>query len=179
MNLRFLAFLALVAAWPRDVQASTAIALNLETLAQRADAVAIVVPEEKRSAWEDGRIATYTRVRVARAYAGKLGDASLWVRTLGGTVGDVGQFVEGEASLPIGQPAVTFLTQKGGVFHVTGRAQGEYAIVGARLTRATWLAHLVDRPGTHETRAVDELADRPLEDSVTRIARAWRRTHGA
>src|SRR5262249_59290291 len=109
MKLRFLALVAFLALWPRDLPASTFIALDVETLAGRADAVLVVVPEEKRSLWEDGRIATYTRVRVDRVGAGQPGDSPIWVRTLGGEVGHIGQLVEGEASLLVGKPVLAFL----------------------------------------------------------------------
>src|SRR4029077_363296 len=87
---------------------------------------------EARSVWEGGRIYTYTRVRVERPVAGNLdGAGELWVRTMGGIVGNIGQRVEGEAVLVPGQTSLLFVHAGGltSVAEVTGRGQGQFPLV--------------------------------------------------
>ena len=52
----------------------------------------------------------------------------VWVRTLGGTVGKIGQHVAGEAQFTLNQKALVFLARPGEKFVVTGMAQGHFPI---------------------------------------------------
>jgi hypothetical protein len=76
------------------------------------------------------RIVTYVRVDVSHPIDGRPPpETSLLVRTLGGTVGDIGQLVHGEARLELGAAAVVFLTPNvDGVLGVTAMAQGHYPL---------------------------------------------------
>ena len=77
-----------------------------DELVQRASAVAVVTPIEERAVVEDGRIVTYTHVRVDRRVAGAIAE-DFWVRALGGAVGRIGQIVEGQPGLlPLEQALV-------------------------------------------------------------------------
>ena len=71
----------------------------------------MVTPLEQRSYWANGRIYTFTRVRVDRNVAGSVDADGGWirVRTMGGVVDHVGQQVEGEAVLTVGAPALLFV----------------------------------------------------------------------
>ena len=89
------AFFALTA---REARASVAIAVLFDELVQKATAVAVVTPVEQRGVVEDGRIVTYTHVRVDRRVAGPIA-GDLWLRALGGAVGRIGQIVQGQPTL--------------------------------------------------------------------------------
>lgn len=120
------------ATYATTAEASVSIAVTLDDLTQRADAVAVIVPVEAQSVWEDGKIITYTKVRVEQAVAGGLATSEeAVVRTLGGVVDDIGQQVDGEANLIVGKPSLLFLrkTRTGHAFDVAARAQGQFPIV--------------------------------------------------
>jgi hypothetical protein len=158
----------------RDARASVSAEALFEQLVQEANAAAVVTPVDQRSAWENGRIVTFTRVRIDRLVAGAVasdarGANEAWVRTLGGAVGDIGQLVEGEASFPIGRPSLVFLElhrdpvtkAADGSLVVVERAQGQFPIAmdapgnggKVRLTLAGDLGALVPPPPDHWTRA--------------------------
>jgi hypothetical protein len=93
-------------------------------------------PLESRSLWEGDasshgrRIVTYTRVRVDRLLDGK-GQEEVWIRTLGGEVGDIGQQVAGEAVLRAGEPSLFFLHDRpDGSHFVVGMSQGQFLLEG-------------------------------------------------
>lgn len=116
---------------PTDASASVSIAVGFEMLVKDADVVAVITPHEAKSVWEDGRIYTYTRVKVDQGVAGDLGaGAEGWVRTMGGVVGKIGQLVDGEPVLVPGKQSLLFLRRfkPGDVFEVSARAQGQYPV---------------------------------------------------
>lgn len=185
-----------------EARASVSRAVRFADLVRAARAADLVTPTEQHAVWENGRIYTYTRVRVDRAIAGDLGaGADAWVRTMGGRVGDVGQIVDGEAALAVGQPTLLFL-QAGptGAYEVTARAQGQFALVrptgdagAVRLAQSGAVGVLVAstkpwrtyQPGSafltlssqRDAFAADVLHDRPLEDAIVDVASAWSATH--
>ncbi len=114
-----------------DAHASVMIAVPFESLVKDADAVAVVVPEEAKSVWEDGRIYTYTKVRIDQGVAGDTGGQELWIRTMGGVVGKIGQLVDGEPVFTVNKPALLFLRKfkAGGTWEVSARAQGQFPVV--------------------------------------------------
>src|SRR5262249_8649295 len=79
------------------------------------------------SVWEDWpsgrRIVTYTKLSIERAVVGSPG-SEIWVRTLGGVVGSIGQNVAGEAQIATGSRALLFLRKTDDAGLVTGMAQG-------------------------------------------------------
>ena len=103
------AVLLAVVSWAVPTHASVSFTVLLDALISESSAAAVVTPVSASSLWEDGRIATYTKVHVARVVAGTP-TADVWVKTLGGVVGDIGQQVEGEAVLLVGQQSLVFLT---------------------------------------------------------------------
>ncbi len=114
-----------------SARASVSIAAAYDALVGTADAIALVTPVETMSAWEDGKIYTYTRVKVDQGVAGDLGTGGeAWVRTRGGVVGKIGQIVDGEAVFVPKTQSLVFL-RKGppGAFDVSARAQGQYPVV--------------------------------------------------
>jgi hypothetical protein len=116
---------------PSDASASVSIAVGFDALVKDADAVAVVTAAEGQSIWEDGRIYTYTKVKVDQGVAGDLGaGADGWVRTMGGVVGKIGQMVDGEPVLTSGKSSLLFLRKfkADAVFEVSARAQGQYPV---------------------------------------------------
>jgi hypothetical protein len=122
--------LVLVALAASPAEASVSIAVVFDTLVGTADSVAVVSPIEQKSQWEDGRIFTYTRVKVENGVAGELGvGQETWVRSRGGTVGNIGQLVDGEPSFPAKTSSLVFLRHgPAGTFEVSARAQGQYPL---------------------------------------------------
>jgi len=123
---------AVAALVPTDAQASVSIAVGFDALVKDADAVAVITPVEAKSVWEDGRIYTYTRVKVDQSVAGELPSGSEgWVRTMGGVVGKIGQLVDGEPVFPPNKQSLLFLRKfapAAGTWEVSARAQGQYPV---------------------------------------------------
>lgn len=191
---------------PTDAQASVMIAVPFDALVQDADAVAVVMPDVAKSVWEDGRIYTYTRVRIDRGIAGETGGTEVWIRTMGGVVGKIGQLVDGEPVFAPNKPALLFLRRfkSGGTWEVSARAQGQYPVVlddakkEKRVIRSANVGVLlppkaapthVEGPVAPQAAAVtdaskmrlagDVLHDRPLDEVARDIAAAWKRLHPA
>lgn len=136
-------FGALAALVPTDAQASVSIAVAFDALVKDADTVGIVTPVESKSVWEEGRIYTYTRVKVDQGVAGELATGSEgWVRTMGGVVGKIGQLVDGEPVFTANKPSLVFMRKfkmrgpsesgvngMSGQWEVSARAQGQYPVV--------------------------------------------------
>jgi MYXO-CTERM domain-containing protein len=183
------AFLALVSAGTagtiglvsREASASVSVAAVFEDMLRQSTAVAAVTPVERQVVWEDGRIVTYTRVRVDSSIAGEL-PQDVWVRTLGGAIGKIGQIVEGEPSFVVGQPSLVFLRARssGRGFEVTARAQGQFAIVtGAdkvtRLMSARDVGAILPAAAGASRVARQVLEGRELQDASREIAATWAR----
>jgi hypothetical protein len=159
--------------------ASTSLALSLDSLVDHAAGVALVEPIEATSRWEDGHIVTYTHIRTIERVAGTIpGDA--WVRTYGGTVGDLSQWVEGEADLR-SRSLVFLRSESTGTLVVVGRAQGQYLATsenGAMVLRSGPLpGHLVSPRGV-STRPYP-LAGRSFHDASQAVRDLWQVRHVA
>jgi hypothetical protein len=140
---------------PRSAAASTFVELSLSDLVTKSTLVLAATPVDARSLWEDSeggrgrRIVTYTRLRVDRVIDGRVA-AEVWVRTLGGHVGDIGQHVEGEAVLVSSKASLLFLRAlNDGTHAVVGMSQGQYPLEPAsdgtliRLQPSRALGHLI------------------------------------
>jgi hypothetical protein len=155
--------------------------------------VAVMTPFEQQMVWEDNRIYTYTHEHVDSTVAGvlKTGD-EVWVRTMGGVVGPIGQVVDGEAVLTVGRPSLLFVHEgPAGALQVTARAQGQFAIVldaqnHQRVVRSSAVGALVaPHPGTGGVPAgatpgplaTDVLHNHSLDDAARDIGAAWGRIH--
>lgn len=181
---------AAVTTFPVDAQASVSIAVTWEGLLGESTAAAIVTPMEAHAGWEGGRIYTYTRMRVDRIVAGEVAaEGDVWVRTMGGAVGNIGQIVEGEAAFANGQPSLLFLHAGPlGSLEVTARGQGQFPVVAAT---ATAPAHVVRNRAagalfppqrvhvsSSATRlAADVLHGRSVDDAASEVASDWSRIH--
>lgn len=119
---------------PGSAWASTARAISLPQLVGLSQHALVGTPTGASSRWEtvgsSRRIVTYVTMEVSHPIDGRPpGDTTLVVRTLGGTVGDIGQLVHGEARLELGAPSVVFLAADvDGVLGVTAMAQGHYPL---------------------------------------------------
>jgi hypothetical protein len=144
--------------------------------------------------WEDSaggrgrRIVTYTRARIDRVVDG-VAPTELWIRTLGGSIGDIGQHVDGEAILTAGQPGLFFLRRlPDGPHGVVGMSQGQYRFDGAsvaattRLLRFPSMTNLVPRSAALGTTGkpnapVGLILDGKTLQEATRLIRAARQSH--
>ena len=192
MRLRELAALVglgLAAAAPVSPRASASVSIEIswEALLHSSSAAVVATSVETRPVWEDGRIYTYTRVHVDRFVAGDLPDGGeAWVRTMGGVVGKVGQIVEGEAVLSIGETGLLFLHPgPPGAYVVTARGQGQFPLVHAADPKAR--PHLIRSnaaggllpPSTASASpfAADVVHGRGVDEVARDVTAAWDRAH--
>jgi hypothetical protein len=174
----------------RDLRASVSLAVAWDVLVRESTAAAVVTPVESRAVWEDGRIVTYTRVRVDRAVAGDLaGSDGPWVRTLGGVVGTIGQVVDGEAVFVPEHASLVFVRSgAAGTFDVTARGQGQFPVVSdpesagsTRVVRSRTVGLLLPRPekahAARVTLASEILHGLRVDEAAQRIADAWPGAH--
>lgn len=164
-----------------------------EDLVQQSSAVAIVTVLDQASEWEGSRIVTYTDVRVDRAVAGAL-PARIRLRTHGGTVGHIGQLVEGQPTFAAGGTYLVFVRPHvdaatpapSDAFVVVDGAQGQFVVAAAdgkpaRLAAASNLGAVVDPPGRRAGArlAREVLEGRGVDDAAAAIAAAFRRASAA
>ncbi|HRG98689.1 MAG TPA: hypothetical protein PLR99_20700 [Polyangiaceae bacterium] len=123
--------LAATVSVPPAARASVSFAVAYDDMVSDSDAVAVVTALEHQSVWEDNRIVTYTHLRVEEGIAGSLATgAETWVRTLGGSVGKIGQQVGGEPVFVTGKSSLIFArATKPGTFSVVARAQGQFPVL--------------------------------------------------
>jgi hypothetical protein len=120
----------------RPTQASVSLLISLDDLVAASSTVVVATAGEKTSVWEDWpsgrRIVTYTKLTVERAVVGSPG-AEVWVRTLGGAVGTIGQVVSGEAQIAPGSRSLLFLAKAkaDNAMMVTAMAQGHFPVLAA------------------------------------------------
>jgi hypothetical protein len=119
----------------RTAFASLARELSLEELLAHSDHALTATPLDAHADWVviggKRRIVTDVRVRVDETLARREPEQSeLFVRVLGGSVGELGQLVEGEVRLAQGEPCVLLLTAVSPTLtYVTGRTQGHYPLL--------------------------------------------------
>jgi len=168
-----------------DAHASVSIAVTFDGLLRSSSACVVGTAAEQQAVWEAGRIYTYSRLHVDSAIAGELhGDDEVWVRTMGGIAGGVGQVVEGEAGLTVGRPTLVFLFRApDGAYLVTARAQGQFGLYTdeqkqLRVRKSGAVGTLVPRAAEESgPMAGDVMHGRSVADAARDIATAWGRTH--
>jgi hypothetical protein len=151
------------------------LAISLEELVRESAQIWVGLPIEKHSRWETSRsarqIVTYTRLRRQLLVARSEADAGeLWVRTRGGTVGEIGEIVHGEAQFSRTQPSLVFLGHGPVAYRVIGMAQGQFPVQRdvrgvQRLLAHPNLADLVHG----ERAAARELVGLALESAVSKV----------
>lgn len=160
-------------------EAAVSVAYTLEELVDTAPSAIVAKALERESRWEDvagsRRIVTYTKLAIESPVYGEVGQ-TVWVRTLGGVVGKIGQHVAGEASFALNERALVFLAAtRSGTLVVAGAAQGHFPIVEPRkegerptLRESPRLGKIVDRPGPRIT-VFERLVGKSLSDAVATI----------
>jgi hypothetical protein len=166
---------ALVAFREAPAHAAVARALSIGDLVKKSTSALVLTGVARRATWQviggSRRIVTETRARVEELVTGADPSASeVVVHTLGGRVGTIGQIVEGEAELTIGETSLTFLTELAPLaYSVTAMAQGHYPIVsdarGKVLATNRQLPSLVQKTGS----AVERLAGRTLSEGLALV----------
>ena len=175
-----------------NAEASVSISVAFDSLVQDSVSAGVMTPVEQYTALEKGRIYTYTRVKVDNAIAGDLGTgAEAWVVTVGGVIGNVGQTVDGEAVLHVGEPTMLFIRPDPnfpGLYMVTSRGQGQYAVANdsVKKTKVLVLGNghgaVLPPPTTASSKAPrvlarDAIVGHPLDETIRTVAAAWGRLH--
>jgi len=173
---------ALMTMWiPGAAKAGVARPVALRELVRGSRWVIVGTPLEAIGRWEEvgkaRRIVTYHRIRVDRALGSKApSESELWVRTLGGRVGNIGQIVHGEAELTHGEGSVLFLApSKDGILEVTAMSQGHFPLLAdargvQRLAVSPRLSQLVGGGAS----AVRRLVGRSVVEADDLVKRAER-----
>jgi hypothetical protein len=148
--------------------------MTLPALVQSSTRIVVVTALASESRFEElgrrRRVVTDTRVRVEEALAkGGSTESELMVRTLGGSVGRLGELVHGQARLAIGQQCVAFLLKgPDGLHYVNGMAQGHYPLSSEKVRRLLMspdMPKIVD----YQSSAVKELVGSELGRAAARI----------
>lgn len=164
---------------PAPAEAAVSVLLSLDELVRASTSVVVGTAGEQKSQWEElaggKRIVTYTKIKIDKAIAGAPG-SEVWVRTLGGAVGKLGQAVSGEAQLVKGSKAVLFLVKRGDTTVVAGMAQGHYPVAPddkgvSRLKASPDAGTQLRTPGP-TIAARDVLVGQTLESAIAQIAKA-------
>jgi hypothetical protein len=158
----------------QSASATVARSVTLEALVRSSGRISVVTALAAESHFEElgrrRRIVTDTRVRVEETLAkGEAIETELMVRTLGGSVGRLGELVHGQARLALGEPCVAFLLRgPDGLHYVNGMAQGHYPLTSGavrRLLKSPDLPQMLD----YETSAVRALVGSELAPVAVRI----------
>jgi len=129
--------------------ASLVVAMDLPTMVERADHVAVVDVMSVKSAWDERheRILTTIDLSVVEAWKGTATPAShVSLVQKGGTVGDTTMTVFGMSQFTTGERALVFLAGPLEHARVVGMAQGK-RIVKKDLSTGRWMVKVPDRSG--------------------------------
>lgn len=149
-------------------------ALSLTSLVESSRTILVLTALSTDSHFEDigrrRRVVTDTRVRVEEVLAKADAPSSeLLVRTLGGSIGRLGERVHGQAQLILGEPCVAFLLEgPDGIHYVNGMAQGHYPLRGSarrELMNSPDLPEIID----FDSSAVKALVGSELAHATSRI----------
>jgi hypothetical protein len=172
-----LSSLAVVA--PRPARASLVLALDMPTMVQRADHIAVVDVGKISMAWDETHEHIFTSIElsVVETMKGPLKPAThLTLVQPGGTVGDISMKVYGMTPFSTGERALVFLRGASDGASVVGMSQGK-RIVRRDVTTGHWMVHVPDQAGASFVRTtpattslpIFEMRARPLDDLRTEI----------
>lgn len=114
---------------PLSAHAATFVPRTLAQLVQRSDATVLGHPVERRAFWQQGRIITEVTLQLDEVWHGKLAaNDTVRVLTLGGSVGDLAQRVDGAAALPAYGRVVVHLQRVAAGYVPTAMAQGVWLV---------------------------------------------------
>jgi hypothetical protein len=168
--------MVVLAAAAAPARASLVVALDLPTMVERADHVAVVDVGNVSAAWDEKheRILTTVDLTVVEAWKGPMVPAAhLRIVQPGGTVGDITQKVFGLTEWASGERALVFLRGAPTGASVVGMAQGKRVMTRDATTRR-WMVRAANRSGaafvrtTPATPAIDARI-RPLDDMRAEI----------
>ena len=159
-----LALAFLVLAFARPAGASLVVALDMPTMVQRADHIAVVDVGKVSMAWDDSHehILTTIELTVIETMKGPLKPAEhLKLVQPGGTVGDISMKVYGMTPFSTGERALVFLRGAPGGASVVGMSQGKRAI-RRDATTGSWLVHVPDQAGASFVRTTPATTTLPI-----------------
>ena len=113
-------------------QGTIVVPQSIEELTQKSDVVVLgaVVGQESKWSPDHQLIYTFVRIHVEDALKGT-SDREILVRRPGGTVGEIGQRVQGSAEFTLGERVLVFLSllpTARPLFQLTGMAQGKLTL---------------------------------------------------
>jgi hypothetical protein len=124
--------LAVLALFVASFAAATTVEkMSLRDLAKKSDAIVLAKVEDASARYDANKeIYTYITLRVLEPVKGPKKDATITIRQLGGTVGDIASVVPGTPSFKSGEEVVVFLTKndRAGYPWVMGLQQGKYNV---------------------------------------------------
>jgi hypothetical protein len=130
-------------------RASLVVALDLPTMVERADHVAVVDVASVSAAWDakHERILTTIDLAVVESWKGPMAPAShIKIVQPGGQVGDITMTVFGISQFTPGERALVFLRGDPTAASVVGMSQGK-RLVRKDATTGRWMVHVPDRQG--------------------------------
>jgi len=143
--------------------ASLVVALDLPTMVERADLVAVVDVVSVSAAWDDKheRILTTAELSVVESWKGPMAPAShVTIVQPGGQVGDIQMTVFGMSQFTRGERALVFLRGTPSDASVVGMAQGK-RMVRRDAATGRWMVHAPNRQGATFVRAPGSSSARP------------------
>jgi hypothetical protein len=151
-------------------RASLVVALDLPTMVERADQVAVVDVAAVSAAWDDKHehILTTIDLSVVDAWKGAMAPAShLRIIQPGGTVGDIQMTVFGMSRFSPGERALVFLRGAPDAASVVGMAQGK-RLVRRDVATGRWMVHVPERAGASFVRMTPAKATPPIFETRLR-----------
>jgi hypothetical protein len=148
---------AVVVAPPVEPRASASlvVALDLPTMVERADLVAVVDVASVSAAWDDQheRILTTIDLSVVESWTGPMAPSShITIVQPGGQVGDIQMTVFGMSQFTRGERSLVFLRGTPASASVVGMAQGKRMVARDAAT-GRWMVHAPTRQGATFVRA--------------------------
>ncbi|HVU49373.1 MAG TPA: hypothetical protein VHL80_01740 [Polyangia bacterium] len=139
----------------RPARASLVVALDLPTMVERSDLVAVVDVTAVSAAWDEKheRILTTIDLSVVESWKGSMATAShIKIVQPGGHVGDIQMTVFGMSQFSPGERSLVFLRGTPAAASVVGMAQGK-RLVRRDATTGRWMVHAPSRQGATFVRA--------------------------
>ncbi|MBI3071656.1 MAG: hypothetical protein HYY84_05950 [Deltaproteobacteria bacterium] len=122
-----IAIVALGALSP-GVSASVVRYQSVADLSRAASDIVLGVVTARVSFRDFGQIVTHTTVRVTRALKGSGTPRDVVVRQMGGRVGDVASFIEGDPGFRVGEEVVLFLEKRGATHTLLSLSQAKFTV---------------------------------------------------
>jgi hypothetical protein len=168
------AVIAALALLAPPARASLVVALDMPTMVQRADHIAVVDVGKISMAWDETHEHIFTTIElsVVETMKGPLKPAAhLALVQPGGTVGDISMKVYGMTPFSTGERALVFLRGAPDGASVVGMSQGKRA-VRRDATTGQWMVHVPDQAGASFVRTtpastplpIFEMRARPLDE---------------